>query len=297
MYCVLQAAADAGKPYLWTIDTTASAGVGSKQVSALVTVITRCLAPEAADRPTSAALVTTLTQMKAGLPVAVHPSQPVPPPALPVLPTGTVPSYDVLAIVDAMEAQGIDASVVSAVCNAIGHLCTSTLDILKTCGVPAREVFAVKRTMASSPAAAASTDRDGSGNQLNVLALYEAMEAMALPPSLQETIAELFGLQDSVTLTELRAAVDVVTLPGRELIRLRRALDPVCASVACVCLWSRPCAVRCVCACVRACVLVDRLPAGAGHFPVTRVALVGTSVCFRWHRRLSAVAVGSTSWL
>ncbi len=69
--------------------------------------------------------------------------------------------------------------------------------------------------------------------------LIDAMEAQAFAPSLQETVAELFGLQDSVTLAELRAAVDVATLPGRDLIRLRRALDPVvracsvCLHVAC----------------------------------------------------------------
>ena len=62
---------------------------------------------------------------------------------------------------------------------------------------------------------------------MDVVALLEAMDAHAFAPSLQETVAELFGLQDSVTLAELRAAVDVATLPGRDLIRLRRALDPV----------------------------------------------------------------------
>ncbi len=61
-------------------------------------------------------------------------------------------SYDVLAIVDAMEAQGVDAGVISAVGDAIGHLGTSTLDVLKTCGVPALKVVAVKRTLAPQPA-------------------------------------------------------------------------------------------------------------------------------------------------
>jgi hypothetical protein len=119
--------------------------------------------------------------------------------------------------------------VFDAVGDAIGHLSTCTLDTLKFLGVPALKVVAVRRALASSPAtaAAASTDRDFSGDQLNVLALLEAMEAMALPPSLQEAVAERFGLQDWVTLAELRTALDVVTLPGRDLLRLRRALDPM----------------------------------------------------------------------
>ncbi len=62
---------------------------------------------------------------------------------------------------------------------------------------------------------------------LDVVALMAALERLEFPLSLQETVAGLFGLQDSVTLAELRAAVDVVSLPGRDLIRLRRALDPV----------------------------------------------------------------------
>ncbi len=67
---------------------------------------------------------------------------------------------------------------------------------------------------------------------VDVVALLEAMEALALPPSLQELVAELFGLQDSVTLAELRAAVDAATLPGRDLLHLRRALDPVVRNAA-----------------------------------------------------------------
>jgi hypothetical protein len=62
---------------------------------------------------------------------------------------------------------------------------------------------------------------------LDVVALMAALERLELPLSLQEAVAELFGLQDSVTLAKLRAAVDVAALPGRDLIRLRRALDPV----------------------------------------------------------------------
>jgi hypothetical protein len=88
-HVVVQAAEDAGKPYVWTIDTTAGAGEGEGQLSALLAVMNRCLAPEAADRPTSAALVTALTQVKADGSVAAIPSEPVPPLALPVVPANS----------------------------------------------------------------------------------------------------------------------------------------------------------------------------------------------------------------
>ncbi len=64
-----------------------------------------------------------------------------------------------------------------------------------------------------------------------MLALADAMEALRLPDSTIDLVAELFGLQDSVTLAELRAAVDAVALPGRDLLRLRHALDATVRSV------------------------------------------------------------------
>jgi hypothetical protein len=83
---------------------------------------------------------------------------------------------------------------------------------------------------------------------LDIVALMAALERLEFAPSLQETIAELFGLQDSVTLAELRSAVDVATLPGRDLIRLRRALDPMVRACVCGCAY--------VCGCVHVCVPV-----------------------------------------
>jgi hypothetical protein len=61
---------------------------------------------------------------------------------------------------------------------------------------------------------------------VNVVALLEAMDSLGLESSVQETVADLFGLQDSVTLAELRAAIGTDALSGRDLIRLRRALGP-----------------------------------------------------------------------
>ncbi len=50
------------------------------------------------------------------------------------------------------------------------------------------------------------------------------MDALGLSVDVQETVARLFGLQDFVSLTELRAAVPAHVLSGREIVRLRRAL-------------------------------------------------------------------------
>ncbi len=75
---------------------------------------------------------------------------------------------------------------------------------------------------------------------LVVVELIDAMESLSFPDATVDLVAELFGLQDSVTLAELRAAVDVATLPGRDLIRLRRALDPVVRACVSVCTQCVP---------------------------------------------------------
>jgi hypothetical protein len=56
-------------------------------------------------------------------------------------------AYDVMAIIAGLEAQGVDADIISAVCDSISHLDSSTLDVLRTCGVPARTIVAVKKDL------------------------------------------------------------------------------------------------------------------------------------------------------
>ncbi len=60
-------------------------------------------------------------------------------------------SYDVLAIMDVLQTQGVDASLIDAVGDVIGHADSYTLDVLKTCGVPALKVVAVRRALMSHP--------------------------------------------------------------------------------------------------------------------------------------------------
>ncbi len=59
-----------------------------------------------------------------------------------------------------------------------------------------------------------------------MLPLMDALERLGFPDSVIDVIAELFGLRDSVSLADLRAAVERSVLPGRDFIRIRRALDP-----------------------------------------------------------------------
>ena len=57
------------------------------------------------------------------------------------------PVYDVLAIVSALEALSIDTS---AVIDAIGGMSASSLDALRTSGVPYVKCFAVKKALATA---------------------------------------------------------------------------------------------------------------------------------------------------
>jgi hypothetical protein len=99
-------------------------------------------ATEAASAAAAATATATATAVPASAAVMGSP--------VPGQPAGA--SYDVLAIMDGMEAQGIDAGVIAAVGDAVGHLTISTLDVLKTCGVPALKVVAVKKMLAPQPA-------------------------------------------------------------------------------------------------------------------------------------------------
>jgi hypothetical protein len=79
---------------------------------------------------------------------------------------------------------------------------------------------------------------------LVVVDLIDAMEALSFPDATVDLVAELFGLQDSVTLAELRSPVDAATIPGRDLIRLRCALDPAVRACMSMCMQCVP---ECAC--------------------------------------------------
>ena len=64
---------------------------------------------------------------------------------------------DVLAIIDAMEAQGLDAAVVSAVADAIGVAATASLESLTADRVPVMKKLAIRKAAAASAPAHAAT--------------------------------------------------------------------------------------------------------------------------------------------
>ena len=142
----------ARKPYLWAIDAMSDGG-GGMLFARLLTVVDGCVAPEPTRRLTVPAVLESLTTLQrdvatttpargggegGGSPIPVV----VAPPPVP-----GAPVYDVLAIVSALEALSIDTS---AVIDAIGGMSASSLDALRTSGVPYVKCFAVKKALATA---------------------------------------------------------------------------------------------------------------------------------------------------
>ena len=122
----------------------------------VLSVVDGCLNPDPSSRWTIPRVLEALTAVQRDA-IASSAASAVRPPPLPS-PTGAAaPSFDVLAIVDAMEAAGIDAGLVSSVANAIGVSLTSPLDVLTAHRVPVMKTAAVRRRVESSGAASEST--------------------------------------------------------------------------------------------------------------------------------------------
>ena len=152
-----QAAEAAGRRYVWSV--SASDGL---LLARVLSVVDGCLNPDPASRWTIPRVLEALTAVQRDA-MASNAASVVRPPPLPS-PTGALatvaaaaPSFDVLAIVDAMEAAGIDAGLVSSVANAIGVSLTSPLDVLTAHRVPVMKTAAVRRRVESSGAASEST--------------------------------------------------------------------------------------------------------------------------------------------
>ncbi len=134
---------------MWTIGKGGGSDAASRQLAALRGIVGRCLSVDPAARLTPPALMAALTDVKAmsaSLPSlmidttreqrgATAPSP---------LPTAGL-NYDVLAILDAMESHGVASEVVDTVSDAIGHLGASSLEILRTHGIPARTIVNLRR--------------------------------------------------------------------------------------------------------------------------------------------------------
>ena len=185
----VQAAIAAGKAYTWAVDA-GSDGADGALFARLLTVIDGCVAPEPTSRLTVPQLLDSLTALlhdvtrtstaNGSVGQGGGYASPVTPPSAvaavappPLSSTGSTSStYDVLAIIDAMEALSIDSAVVSAVSDAIGSSLTSTFEPLTAHKVPIMKAAAVRKAVAgASPAPAATTlvrdrDRDFLGHSL-----------------------------------------------------------------------------------------------------------------------------------
>ena len=157
-----QAAAAAGNQYIWAVDAT-SDGAGGVVFAQLMTVINGCLLPEPTRRYTVARVLDSLTTLQQDVGVAVTGvgSHQVPavgscldgggtvavaPSRLPAK-GSSAPAYDVVAIVEAMEALKLDTT---AVVDAIGGMSSSPLDALRSAGVSFVKCIAVKDALAGA---------------------------------------------------------------------------------------------------------------------------------------------------
>ena len=180
-----QAAAAAGKPYVWAIDGISDDASGML-FGQLLAVVNGCIEPELTRRLTVSHVLESLMTLQRDVTVAAaapsagaggsSAAEPggsaagagvsvagagssvaraggsvaggaaagaagVPPPSVPA-----TPAYDVLAIVSAMEALGIDTA---AVIDAIGGMSTSSLEAQCAAGVSLAECIAVRDALAS----------------------------------------------------------------------------------------------------------------------------------------------------
>ena len=152
-----------------------SDGVGGGLLAQLLAVIDGCLSPEPTHRATLPHVLDTLTALQrdvtrwaagtsgayassASAAAAVSLAAAAPRPV-----SSRGPLFDVLAIIDAMEALAIDAAIVSTVANAIGTSLTSTLEPLTANRVPIMKVAGVRSAVAvaSPPHHATTSVRDG----------------------------------------------------------------------------------------------------------------------------------------
>ena len=255
-YCALRQAAEAvGQRYVWAVDV----GGDGLLLARLLSVVDGCIVADPARRSTIPRVLEALAALQRDASTGSGgggggSSSPVVPPPLPVAPPQATPTYDVLAIVDALEALAIDAVVVSAVANAIGTSLTSTLEVLSANKVPIMKTVAVKKALATCASAHPATTsvgyhlpapmcrnfctkaclrhcswsptvaRDALAIvlQMSTVAVLETLEAMGQDADALETIGRRIIAADTVSVAELAAA----GLSGRDIIAVRRALDP-----------------------------------------------------------------------
>ena len=250
----------ARKPYMWAVDPLTD-GAGGMLFARLLTVVDGCIAPDPTRRLTVPHVLDTLTALQRDVSGAVPSTAAagggaggssvfVSPPPLPMAKstTAATPTYDVLAIVNALEALAIDTA---AVIDAIGGMTLSSLDTLRTAGVPYSKCVKVKQALAND---VATTDvattvcvcvlvAGGTSSiyptllvcelicerfigwslvQLDVAAVLDALAAQGCEEDKLDALGERIGFADTVTVEQLAAA----GFTNRVVFDLRRRLDP-----------------------------------------------------------------------
>ena len=157
----MQAAEGAGKRYVWRVDVGEDSE-GSVLLARLEGVVDGCLVADPSSRWTLPRVLDALTTLqrdveaiarRSHLKVGSEATSPAARPA-PATTAAVAPVYDVMAIVDAMEALGIATG---AVIDAIGGVTAASLDALRPAGVPYVKCMAVKRALAASGTTTAIT--------------------------------------------------------------------------------------------------------------------------------------------
>ena len=158
-----QAAVAAGKPYMWAIDAVSDCA-GGVLFAHLLNTVNGCVAAVPARRLTVPYVLDALTTLQHDVTAAalaasgsgkaatgragstLAPTLAPTPPSPAGKASTSAPTYDVLAIIDAMEALGMDPT---TVIDAIGGMRSSSLDVLRIAGVPYVKCVRIKQALAS----------------------------------------------------------------------------------------------------------------------------------------------------
>ena len=133
-----QGAEDACRPYKWTF-----VGGDDESIAALTAVVEGCLHADPFERFTISDVQDALTALYGHGTQLLPAREPVPPRPL-------ILEFDVLAIVDAMESQGMHPDVIASTCDVIGTAVMAPLDTLRTLGVSSLVVRALRQNVEQS---------------------------------------------------------------------------------------------------------------------------------------------------
>ena len=122
-------------------------------MSRLVAIIEGCLIADRSARWSVSNVLEALTMLRADAAIALSPSAvsglsslrtAVPPPPLPSSSLPSAVTYDVLDVIAALVDASVDLVTICAVADEIGPLTLTTLEVLRSCGVPPLKIIAAR---------------------------------------------------------------------------------------------------------------------------------------------------------